>query len=90
MNTNFKTFLAEKKNAVIAASATVVTTGAAVVPALAAVDPPSAAITTEMLEPIITGITANIGVILPVGIAVFAIMIGVALVPKLIKRFTKG
>ena len=50
---------------------------------------PSVAITAEMLSPITDAVTANIGVILPVGIAIFGILIGVALVPKLIKRFTK-
>lgn len=45
------------------------------------------AITSDMLAPVIDGITANIGVILPVGIAIFAIMIGVSLIPKIIKHF---
>jgi hypothetical protein len=48
------------------------------------------AITTEMLSPIIDAVTANIGVILPVGIAIFGILIGVSLVPKLIKKFSKS
>lgn len=48
------------------------------------------AITTDMLSPILDAITANIGVILPVGIAVFGIMLGIALVPKLIKKFSGG
>lgn len=51
---------------------------------------PSVAITTEMLAPITDAITANIGVILPVGIAIFGILLGVGLVPYLIKKFSKG
>ncbi len=45
------------------------------------------AITTDMLKPLIDGVTANIGVILPVGVAVFAIIIGVTLVPKIVRKF---
>ncbi len=48
------------------------------------------AITTEMLSPLVDGITANIGVILPIGIALFAIIIGISLLPKLVKKFLKG
>lgn len=48
------------------------------------------AITSEMLQPLVSSVTANIGVILPVGIALFAIFIGISLVPKLIKKFTKS
>lgn len=48
------------------------------------------AITSEMLEPILDYITGNIAVIIPVGIAVMGIMIGIALVPRIIKRFTKA
>lgn len=51
---------------------------------------PNVAITTDMLSPIVDGISANIGVILPVGIAIFAIMIGIGLIPTLIKKFSKG
>jgi len=45
------------------------------------------AITTDMLKPIVDGITANIGVILPVGISIFSILIGISLIPKIIKYF---
>ncbi len=46
------------------------------------------AITTEMLSPLVDGVVANVGVILPIGITLFAIFIGIGLVPKLIKKFT--
>lgn len=48
----------------------------------------AATITTEMLTPLVDGLTANIGVILPVGIAVLAIFLGIKFIPKLIKMFT--
>ena len=48
---------------------------------------PKLAITPEMLAPIPDAVAANIGVILPVGIGIFGIIIGVSFVPKLIKKF---
>lgn len=48
---------------------------------------PSPAITGDMLSPIIDGVTANIGVIVPVAIGLFAIILGVTMVPKLLKKF---
>lgn len=53
---------------------------------LSATQPPL--ITPDMLKPLVDGVSANIGVILPVGLGLFAIFIGIALVPKLIKKFT--
>lgn len=47
----------------------------------------AAAITPDMLAPLTEGITANIGVILPVAIGIFAIFIGIRLIPDLIKKF---
>jgi len=44
-------------------------------------------ITSAMLEPIVSAITSNLGVLLPVGISIMAIMIGVKLVPRIIYRF---
>jgi phosphoglycerate-specific signal transduction histidine kinase len=44
-------------------------------------------VTSEMLEPITTSITSNLGVLLPVGIGIMAVMIGVALIPRIIYRF---
>jgi len=44
-------------------------------------------ITSSMLEPIVSAITNNLGVLLPVGISIMAIMIGVKLVPRIIYRF---
>ena len=44
-------------------------------------------ITSDMLEPIVSSITNNLGVLLPVGISIMAIMIGVRLIPRIIYRF---
>ncbi len=48
------------------------------------------AITAEMLEPISTGVNSNLAVIVPVGIAIFAAVLGVKLIPTVIKWFVKG
>ncbi|MEM3714267.1 MAG: hypothetical protein QXF82_04890 [Nitrososphaeria archaeon] len=45
------------------------------------------AITSEMLEPITTAISGNLGTLLPVGITIMAIMIGVSLIPRIIYKF---
>lgn len=44
-------------------------------------------ITAEMLQPITDAITSNLGVLLPVGIGLMSIMIGVRLIPRIIYRF---
>jgi len=44
-------------------------------------------ITSEMLQPIVSSITNNLGVLLPVGIGILSIMIGVRLIPRIIYRF---
>lgn len=44
-------------------------------------------VTSEMLEPISQAITGNLGVLLPVGITIMAVMIGVALIPRIIYKF---
>jgi hypothetical protein len=44
-------------------------------------------ITASMLNPITDAITGNLGVLLPVGIGIMAIMIGVSLVPRIIYKF---
>ena len=44
-------------------------------------------ITSEMLAPITQAVTSNLGVLLPVGIGLMSIMIGVRLIPRIIYRF---
>lgn len=52
------------------------------------VELPTLAITTEQLAPIATSAVDAIGVCMPIGIALFAILFGVKLVPKIINLFT--
>lgn len=47
----------------------------------------SVAVTSEMLKPLVDGVTGNIAVILPVGITIFAILLGISLIPKIIHKF---
>lgn len=44
-------------------------------------------ITSEMIQPVVNAITQNLGVLLPVGISIMAIMIGVHLIPRIIYKF---
>lgn len=48
---------------------------------------PTIAITQDMLTPLVEGVVANIGVVLPVGLGLFAIMLGIRILPGLISRF---
>ncbi len=47
-----------------------------------------AAITSDMLSPVLDAVKDNIAVIVPVAIGLFAIMLGIALIPRLFKKFT--
>lgn len=49
--------------------------------------PAPGGITTEMLTPLLDGIVSNVGVILPVAVGIFAIMIGIFVIVPLIRRF---
>lgn len=59
--------------------------------ALASTPPalPTVAITQDMLKPILDGVISNIGVILPIGLGLFSISIGIRIIPGLISRFLK-
>jgi hypothetical protein len=46
-------------------------------------------VTAEMLEPVLEGVKANLGVIIPVGIGLFAIIFGIGFIPKLFNMFGK-
>ena len=52
--------------------------------------PSNVVITESMLQPVIDGVAANIAVILPTGIALFAIFLGISLIPRLFRRFTSA
>lgn len=45
------------------------------------------AITSEMLAPITQALTDNLGVLLPVGISIMGMMIGVSLIPRILYKF---
>lgn len=47
------------------------------------------AITTEMLNPLVEGVMANVQVILPVGLGLFAIFLGIRIIPGLITKFIR-
>lgn len=78
-----------KTKAVVMATSAV---SALTVTALASVESssPSVVVTEEMLQPVINGVTGNVSVILPVGIIIFGILLGIGFVPKIIKKFAKG
>ncbi len=50
---------------------------------------PSFAITEEMLAPLVEGVMANVQVILPIGLGLFTIFLGIRLIPNLISRFVR-
>ena len=41
----------------------------------------------SLVEPIVTSISSSIDALLPVGIAIMSIMIGVSLIPRIIYKF---
>lgn len=44
-------------------------------------------ITSEMLAPITAGLSSNLTVLLPVGITIMGVMIGVSLIPRIVYKF---
>ena len=50
---------------------------------------PNMAITTDMLSPLVEGVMSNVQVILPVGLGLFAIFLGIRIIPGLVSRFVK-
>lgn len=48
---------------------------------------PAIAITSDQLQPIVDTLTANLDVLLPVGITLMGIMIGVSLIPRIVYKF---
>ena len=83
----FETFKRKAVPAVMCASLTAMTavTAFAEEPVLDA----DLAVTPEMLQPILTGVSANVKVILPVAIGIFIILFGPQLAMKIIKKFAK-
>lgn len=44
-------------------------------------------VTAEMLTPLTDTISANLAVLLPVGVTIMGIMIGVSLIPRIVWKF---
>lgn len=44
-------------------------------------------VTSEMLAPITAGLSSNLAVLLPVGITIMGVMIGVSLIPRIVYKF---
>lgn len=44
-------------------------------------------LTAEMLRPITDSINSDLGILLPVGITIMGIMIGVSLIPRIVYKF---
>ena len=54
------------------------------------VDLPQINITTQMLTPLVEGIVSNVNVVLPVGLGIMGLMLGIRIIPSLLRRFTGG
>lgn len=44
-------------------------------------------ITAAAVQPIADAISSNVGVLLPVGIGIMAVMVGVSLIPRIVYKF---
>ena len=55
-----------------------------------ALELPKINITTQMLEPLVEGSVANVNVVLPVGLGIMGLMLGIRIIPSLIRRFVGG
>lgn len=44
-------------------------------------------LTAEMLAPITTALSSNLGTLLPVGIGIMGTMIGISLIPRIVYKF---
>jgi len=51
---------------------------------------PKINITTQMLQPLVEGVVANVNVVLPVGLGIMGLMLGIRIIPSLIRRFVGG
>lgn len=46
-----------------------------------------ATLTAEQLAPIASAVSDNAGVLLPVGITIMAVMVGISLIPRIVYKF---
>lgn len=47
----------------------------------------TATLTSAMLSPLTDAVTGNAGVLIPVGITIMAIMVGISLIPRVVYKF---
>lgn len=47
----------------------------------------SALVTTLMLQPIVDTISANVAVLLPIGLTIMGLMVGISLIPRVLYKF---
>lgn len=47
----------------------------------------AATVTSAMLQPIVDAVNDNVGVMLPIGIGIMAVFIGVAVIPRIVYKF---
>lgn len=47
----------------------------------------AATVSAAMVQPIVDTLNANVGELLPVGIGIMAVMIGVSLIPRIVYKF---
>ena len=50
---------------------------------------PTLSITEEMLEPLVQGVVANISVLLPIGLSLMTLFLGIRIIPGLLSRFMR-
>lgn len=55
--------------------------------ALLAAEASGALVTSDMLDPITKTLNSNLNVLLPVGIGIMGVMIGVSLIPRIVYKF---
>lgn len=48
---------------------------------------PTIALTADMVKPIVDAVSSNIGILVPVGIGILAVMVGVNLIPRVVYKF---
>ena len=44
-------------------------------------------LTADLLKPISTAVTTNVNLLVPVGIGIMALMVGVGLIPRIVYKF---
>lgn len=86
---NLKLMAAPAAGVIIAASSTVTAFAADETSGTGGYTFPTITITNEMLTPLVEGIVAIISSILPVGLGIFAVFLGIRIIPSLISRFAR-